>query len=517
MKNSEKPKFGEYFQRQEEFVKKQNFKSFRWRTALEPYNASDTERMFRERSNLSKDKYLSEEEHAYVLYVQQQLKNNSCDKNLSIHTAHINLQDESGNTALHYAIKGRLLAPDQYPPNIPLALALLEAGADFTLTNEYSATALHYLCQYKNSIDDTANQKKYIDALKAKGADLNAKDNKGKTPLHDISVTANQEIVRYLVDQGADINAKDNAGSTPLNLLCEWAKNIELIQYLVESKGANINNTMNNGNTLLHSAANSEIAEISEYLIQKNLDPNSNNKDNETPLHKLCDNVSENNVAIAEVLINGGADINAKDTFGNTPLISAIMTNNTQLVAHLIQKGADLKIKNNDGKNAEDIMAENQYDNKNIKIALNCAEIKNTDPNIVENIFDVKEIAVEKMVDCASSNQCTPEELPQALWDNISPLVINDETDDKAKEMLETVFKDAAEELVKDIEKIPEERKEALKSIFSKLWDNFLRAVSYIFNCKLDYASKAVVKKTQGFYQNFLQQFGGNKDNNRGL
>ncbi len=49
------------------------------------------------------------------------------------------------------------------------------------------------------------------------GADVNVKDQKGKTPLHIVTaVKPSIEKMELLIDNGADVNAVDNEGKTPL-------------------------------------------------------------------------------------------------------------------------------------------------------------------------------------------------------------------------------------------------------------------------------------------------------------
>jgi len=60
-----------------------------------------------------------------------------------------------------------------------------------------------------------------------------------KESLHDAAESGNIDVVRTLVSQGANVNAKDKDGRTPLY----WAacnRNVEVIQFLV-SQGANVN------------------------------------------------------------------------------------------------------------------------------------------------------------------------------------------------------------------------------------------------------------------------------------
>lgn len=118
------------------------------------------------------------------------------------------------------------------------------------------------------------------------------------------------ELVRWLVEQGADINAGDNYGITPLhNHAISWCGHTELLLDL----GADLEATDYQNETPLFAAASSFKSKAVHSLVTKGANISAKNKMNQTPLEKalaMCRNADiVNMVEVADILLNAGTTI----------------------------------------------------------------------------------------------------------------------------------------------------------------------------------------------------------------
>ena len=104
---------------------------------------------------------------------------------------------------------------------------LLTVGADVNAKNEDGRTALH-----------VAANERVAKLLLAKGADVNARSNNGETPLHIASGDGRKDVAEALLENGADMNAETRAGKTPLHDAAMGAQ-AEMVEFLVKN-GANV-------------------------------------------------------------------------------------------------------------------------------------------------------------------------------------------------------------------------------------------------------------------------------------
>src|SRR4029453_18761241 len=109
----------------------------------------------------------------------------------------------------------------------PAIAALLARGADITLANSRGITPVMAAAGLGSVDADTRGfylsedtQQRSIESLKLlikAGGDVNAKDSRGLTPLHEAARRGWNTVVQFLVANGADLDAKDNRGNTPID------------------------------------------------------------------------------------------------------------------------------------------------------------------------------------------------------------------------------------------------------------------------------------------------------------
>ena len=142
--------------------------------------------------------------------------------------------------------------------------------------------------------------------------------------------SAGNAALRQLLADGADVNARNKFGDTPLHFAAQ-RKHVEAVRLLLAA-GANVNARGLQEVTPLHGAVGAETVSL---LLAAGADVNARSEFGATPLHKAA------GAETASLLLAAGADVNARSRWGFTPLHS--VGGDVELARLLVARGADLQ------------------------------------------------------------------------------------------------------------------------------------------------------------------------------
>ena len=291
----------------------------------------------------------------------------------------VNTYDNQRNTPLHRVVT-----------DPKLVKLLLDHGANPYFENEFQQTPFNLAIKYKNTLEmflkcrtnpnhlDKNGQTLLYSAIKSDDleaaeilkkykANLNHKDNQGKSP---IFYTTNLQTTQWLHKNGANLNQVDNNGQTVLHKMISennydisslllklganpnindkynlpplyYAKRTKTMELLLQNNGEP-NVITPQGSTLLHNCVKSKNINATKLLLKYNANPNILDKDKKIPF-----DYSFNNPSIRKMLLDAGSDTNYRNY-----LIIALKSRNSKFFEELLEYGANPNVPNATGKTA---------------------------------------------------------------------------------------------------------------------------------------------------------------------
>jgi ankyrin repeat protein len=165
-------------------------------------------------------------------------------------------------------------------------------------------------------------------------------------PLYDAARTGKTDVVRRLLKQGADVNLGLETGWTPLHAACYYNKP-SIARLLLEFNPNLETPITHDGYRPLHKAAESGSVEVVKLLVDNGADIEARSNGLATPLWVAA---NRNRRSAVRFLLDQKAQIEAADKFNNTPLHGAVNAGHCQLVRELLADGAKYDTQNNAGK-----------------------------------------------------------------------------------------------------------------------------------------------------------------------
>ncbi len=164
-------------------------------------------------------------------------------------------------------------------------------------------------------------------------ADINGRNRDGNTALHLAIFLGYAEIAELLIKNGADITARNGDGATPTDLLgVPW----EMTKFTARQLDIQLEEEQ-------VKAGKAEIAKLLNVS-------NQSERENTFSVEKIWDAASKGNLSVVKQAIANGMDVNMKDPKSRgTLLASTALMGHTEIVALLLEHGADINARSKDG------------------------------------------------------------------------------------------------------------------------------------------------------------------------
>jgi ankyrin repeat protein len=174
-------------------------------------------------------------------------------------------------------------------------------------------------------------------------------------------------VQRLVLEEKADLNEQDGWGYTPLMAAVLWQRN-DIVDFLVSS-GADINLRCNSGATAFDKALQFGNFLMLATLIRNGYDANVRQRNpimnGETPL--ITASRIGNNDVVELLLREGKISLESQDNDGNTALGKAAESDKHEIVARLIQAGAQVDVLNCENQTPLELASPSSVSRKLIK------------------------------------------------------------------------------------------------------------------------------------------------------
>ncbi|KAJ1556209.1 Ankyrin repeat and SOCS box protein 10 [Cladochytrium tenue] len=223
--------------------------------------------------------------------------------------------------------------------NFEVIESLLSAGADVNASDGQGWTPLHYVTNFYDSLEGARLLRKH-------GAELEIRGEGGVTAFHECARWGSPELVQFFLQEGADLHETTDDGRCPIHMAAMNSNHCVIRELL--SRGASLQpRTRVSGDTPLHFAVTCR-RDSAKALLDAGADINCTNNYGRTPIHALLGAVGWSSIEepILQLLIERGADLEARDSDGETPLYKAARSGWPRRITPLLARRVDVEVSN---------------------------------------------------------------------------------------------------------------------------------------------------------------------------
>ena len=235
----------------------------------------------------------------------------------------VNAAAIDGTTALHWAVRA---------DDIETVDALIRAGALVKTASRHGVTPLYLAADLGNAT--------MIRRLVAAGGDANGTDISGDTVLMAAVRSGSIDAVRALLDAGAQVNTVEpQVGHTALM----WAVREDRPEFvsLLLARGATVDMKTRTGSQPAVRPPGAGGGSHGVGIVRGGVPPQGEQPPAPGGMTALSFAAREGRLEAARLLIDAGADVNAREANGISPLVMAITNRHTPVAALLLARGAD--------------------------------------------------------------------------------------------------------------------------------------------------------------------------------
>lgn len=259
----------------------------------------------------------------------------------------VDKQDEEGWTPLHYAtqleqstiiemlIKGESDISSMLVMNhFRTTEMLIVQGANVNERNEVGRTPLHSALWL--------DQSSIVKAL-LKG-DADEEDGIDQSEVVDTLVDSQLALARMLIEKGAQVNEKDKGERAPIHYAFQLIDKLEVAKTIDEAQFDIVDGVVLSN--MLNVLAEGQL-KVAKMLIESEANVNEKDKNGETPLH-IASYVGY--LPAIEILIKNGAEVNEINNSGKTPLEIVLKSTNSKAILPIasfyLRNGASISLWN---------------------------------------------------------------------------------------------------------------------------------------------------------------------------